>query len=77
MSYQIVVEELGNCAVAKTLRSGRVIINSAGVFLFADLTNTGWQLSKELPSPEDNLALAAVIEANGGFDKTSVEVVKE
>ena len=62
--------------VVKTLRPGRVIINFDGLFVFADLTDDGWQRSQDPPSADDRAVLNAVIQANGGFDTTTTTVTK-
>jgi hypothetical protein len=63
------------CEVVKTFRPGFVLARYDGVVVFASLENGSWELWAGSPSEEERAALTAAIETNGGFDKTSVDVI--
>jgi hypothetical protein len=65
------------CAVARTLRPGFVIADGGGAYAYASLAADGsgeWEWWAGSPSAEDAVALREVIEANGGFDHTTIEI---
>ena len=64
--------------VKATLRPGFCIVDYEGEYVFAELvsdaTGQRWEQWAGSPSAEDSAALRAAIEANGGFDRTTVTV---
>jgi hypothetical protein len=74
MNYAIEIDGVDYKEVS-TLRPGFVIINYQGTMVFASQRNDGkWELWAGSPSAADKMALVDAIEANGGFDKTSLEI---
>lgn len=67
------------CEVKATLRPGFVIVDYEGEKVFAELQTTEdglkrWEFWAGSPSAEDKAALTAAIDADGGFDETTVVV---
>lgn len=66
-------------AIKAALREGFVIADAGGAFAYAarDPATMTWDWWAGSPTADDAAALKKVIEDNGGFDRTSIDVIKE